>query len=168
LLLEFVGSERTLSDVASTSGLGLSLLHHHVMRLLAFGLVEVVREEPRAGRPVRYYRATHDAFFVPSDLASGSFSEPLQKEMRRALENVTDQSSGILIDLDDEGRPRVRPVGEDGPSHPWEMWRILKLDRKAAADFGLELKALVRRFSMESKEKETFLLHVAFAKRHTH
>jgi DNA-binding transcriptional ArsR family regulator len=167
LLLAFVGRERTLSEVAESTGMALNLLHHHVTRLVRHGLVEVVGERRRAGRAIRYYRATHDSFFVPSHLVARSLGATLGKEIRRALDDAAAGRGGMMIDLDEEGRPRVRPVGDDASSHPWEMWRVLKLDKKSAARFAAEVKALVQRYSSEPPGKETFLFHAAFINRRT-
>jgi DNA-binding transcriptional ArsR family regulator len=165
LLLAFVGREQTLSEVSETTGMALNLLHHHVTRLLGQGLVEVVRERRRAGRAVRYYRATHDRFFVPSHLTARSLGATLGKEMRRVLDDAEAARGGTLIDLDEEGRPRVRAVSDDVSSDPWEMWRVLKLDRRRAAQFAAEVKAVVQRYASDPPGKETFLFHAAFINR---
>src|SRR5690606_2324901 len=36
--------------------------------LVTAGLLEVVEERPRAGRPIKVYRSLHDAYFVPFSL----------------------------------------------------------------------------------------------------
>ena len=57
ILLALAGQERSLSELAAFTGERMSLLLHHVRALQAAGLVQVAREQARAGRPIRFYRA---------------------------------------------------------------------------------------------------------------
>lgn len=61
----FQGRPNTVARAARDLGLDLRVVHRDVAGLVAAGLVRVEREEPRAGRAVRWYRAVSDAFFVP-------------------------------------------------------------------------------------------------------
>jgi predicted ArsR family transcriptional regulator len=69
VLLPFVARESTLSAAANQLGMSMASAHYHVRRLLSFGLLQITRTEQRRGRPVKHYRSTHDAFFIPSELA---------------------------------------------------------------------------------------------------
>src|SRR4051812_40758344 len=70
ILLALAGQERSLSELAAFTGERMSLLLHHVRALQAAGLVQVAREQARAGRPIRFYRAIAEAFFVPAEFAA--------------------------------------------------------------------------------------------------
>lgn len=59
--LPFLGRERRIAEV----GCSTNRMLYQVRTLLGCGLLQVLREEPRAGRAVRVYRSIHDAYFVP-------------------------------------------------------------------------------------------------------
>ncbi|GHF41760.1 hypothetical protein HNQ07_001430 [Deinococcus metalli] len=59
--------EHSASSLARTLHAPLNAVHHRVRRLVAAGLAAETRTEPRRGRPIRYYRATSDAYLVPYD-----------------------------------------------------------------------------------------------------
>ncbi len=65
MLGAFLAGEGTVAGAARTTGLDLRTVHRDVRALCAAGLLEVVREVKRAGRPVKVYRAVAPAFFVP-------------------------------------------------------------------------------------------------------
>ncbi|GAA5515013.1 hypothetical protein Dcar01_03777 [Deinococcus carri] len=61
----FLAGEQTVAGAARDLGLDLRVIHRDVLALRAAGLLRVVREQKRAGRPVRVYAAVAPAFFVP-------------------------------------------------------------------------------------------------------
>lgn len=61
----FLAGEGTVAGSARATGLDIRAVHRDVRALCAAGLLAVVREEKRAGRPVKVYRAVAPAFFVP-------------------------------------------------------------------------------------------------------
>lgn len=61
----FLAGEGTVAGAARETGLDIRALHRDVRALCAAGLLAVVREERRAGWPVKVYRAVAPAFFVP-------------------------------------------------------------------------------------------------------
>jgi hypothetical protein len=61
----FVGRELSATAGARELGISLDQMLSRLRRLRALGLVEVVRQQPRAGRAVKIYRAVADEFFVP-------------------------------------------------------------------------------------------------------
>lgn len=64
----FLGHEKTVAEVARELDCKLNAMHYRVKTFLDTGLLRVVRQEKRAGRPVKVYRSVADAFFVPFDL----------------------------------------------------------------------------------------------------
>lgn len=64
----FVAREQRLTAVAEALGCRLDTLLYRVKVLVKAGLLRVTRLEPRAGRPVKYYRSVHDAYFVPFEV----------------------------------------------------------------------------------------------------
>jgi hypothetical protein len=63
--LPFLARERRIAQAAGELGCSINRMLYQVRTLLDCGLVQVVREEPRAGRAVRVYRSVHDSYFVP-------------------------------------------------------------------------------------------------------
>jgi predicted transcriptional regulator len=73
----FMTGEFTLTQAAEALEVGLSTLHYRVQRLLDQGLVEVVREEARRGRPQKVYRAVAERFLVAFELSDHESLEAL-------------------------------------------------------------------------------------------
>lgn len=166
ILLAFVGQERNLTEASTALSMRLNLLHHHVKRLLAFGAIKVVREEPRAGRAIRYYRGANQAFFIPTRLMASTVGASLARELRLVLDGAAGEAAGMMLDLDEAGRPRLRFIGEEIESIPWEVWRILRLGRSAADAFSIELKALIRRYELAATDSgPAYLFHAALIER---
>ena len=61
----FLARELTASQAASETGRDLNAVLYRLRQFVAAGLVKVVREIKRAGRPIKVYRSTADAYFVP-------------------------------------------------------------------------------------------------------
>ncbi len=91
LLLHLVAREHSLQELSLTTGMTLSLLHYHVKRLCKLELIHLTREVPRRGRPIKYYRATAQSFFVPGHLASDR--RTFLKGFEAALEQVFSDAS---------------------------------------------------------------------------
>lgn len=61
----FLAREATVSMATQETGSDMNATLYRVRTLAAAGLLEVVREEPRKGRPIKVYRSSHDAYFIP-------------------------------------------------------------------------------------------------------
>src|SRR5699024_673962 len=71
----FWGRPNTTARAARELDRPVNAVHYRVERFLAAGLLEVVRIEPRHGRPVKHYRSRADAFFIPTGLGPHSDEE---------------------------------------------------------------------------------------------
>jgi hypothetical protein len=92
----FLGRERSASQVARELQVDVGSVLYRIKRMCTYGLLSCVRVEPRAGRPIRYYRAVADAVFAPLELTSlSSIAELFRfgrhdsaQDLDRALENA--------------------------------------------------------------------------------
>ena len=89
LLEPFFQGEVVLGELAKVLGLKLNTLLYRVNKLIDLGLVEVVREEPRRGKPVKIYRAAAKAFFVP-------FESTTSVNLRGLLESITREGERLF------------------------------------------------------------------------
>ena len=61
----FLAVERSATEAAAELGCNLNTVLYRIKTFVQAGLLEVVREQKRKGRAVKYYRSVHDAYFVP-------------------------------------------------------------------------------------------------------
>jgi hypothetical protein len=73
-LRPFVACTLSLSEAAEEAGCALNTMHYRVGRFLAAGLLDQVGERRRAGRPIKLYRSSADAFVIP--LEATPFADP--------------------------------------------------------------------------------------------
>src|SRR5690606_40272162 len=64
-LAPFLGRTLSVSEAARETGEKANTTLKRVQRFVEMGLLEVVGERKRAGRPVKLYRTVADVFFVP-------------------------------------------------------------------------------------------------------
>src|SRR5262245_49110451 len=92
-LFPFVGRERTLAEVGRELDVPVNAVLYRTRLLVKHGLVRVVGEELRRGRPMKRYTATADGFIVPVSLVPVATLEGLlalnemrgQEALTRAL-----------------------------------------------------------------------------------
>src|SRR5690554_4500150 len=65
----FLARERTVSQAASEVKCAPSVMLYRVGTFLRANLLQIVRKEPRRGRPIKIYRSTHDEYFIPYALS---------------------------------------------------------------------------------------------------
>ena len=172
ILVAFLGCERSLSDAAKALDMPLNRLAYHVGVFLRLGLIEIVREQKRAGRPILYYRSAADSFLVPAELMRRRPGDALATELREALEHA-DRVSGrgdMLLFLDAGGRPRIGQTGGEAKTDASDFWRVLALSRDEAEELGRNLADLVRAFedrqsALGAGGGSPYLVHFAVAPR---
>ncbi len=168
ILTAFMGRERSLSEAAEALAMPLNRLAYHVGALLRLGLVGIVRERKRAGRPIRFYRAVADAFLVPAAATGRRPGAGLSAEMRAAIDQaeLLAGASDMIVALDAGGRPIMTRHGAEAATDACEYWRVLALTRSEAQALAAELGALLRRYEGKpGKGKRTYLAHGALAPR---
>ena len=154
---------RSLAEVARTGGFDLKRLHHHVLRFCRLGLLEVVETRARGGRPIKLYRMTAPAFFVPHAAAPELMTERLSRDLRASLRRAAAQpGKGLVISADAHGAPRMEAARGDRPAEAMETWRVLRLSAEDRAAFAAELDGLIARFAQRG-EGRAYLVHAALA-----
>jgi Helix-turn-helix domain len=166
IVLALIPQERSLTGLAALMGMRLKLLHHHMQKLSRLGLVQIVRRQPRAGAPIKFYRATALAFFVPAELARENPDDQMAKQLRAALDRSrTAALIGVMYSHDGAG-PRMRLIRN--PEHETtsvEFWRELRLRNADATELAKALKALLRRFEKRSGDAgRRYIIHAALAR----
>lgn len=167
LLLSFIGRDRSLSEAAAEAAMSLARVHYHALRFVALGLLKVTGERPRAGRPVKFYRATADAFFVPDHRLPRPAQQGLAQELARAVAaaQANDEGAGLLFHLE-AGRPRIRRIDGRPKRAVFETWRILELDEGAAGALSERIGALLQAAApTPGARTRPYLLHAALAPR---
>lgn len=162
LILLLAAKERSPAELAQITGIELKRLHYHVLALQRLCLLKVARTRKRAGRPIKYYRAVAEAFFVPDEVDASSPGEALMAELRRSLDRLRDPSrEGTLYHLAQNAEPRMRSVGGTAPS---EHWLRLRLSRADAARLMKDIEACLQSFApREDPTAQLCLVHVAVA-----
>lgn len=164
-------AERSLSDLQRLLATPLSKLHYHVRRLLDAGLLTVSRTQPRAGRPVQFYRAIAERFLVPLDASPALPGDALAAELRQLLSDELGRG-GAMATLYEPGPAEgtmlmrlIRPEPE--PSRGFELWRTLQLAPAQRTALAQELAALFERYGAGEPAvgAEPYLAHAAFAPR---
>ena len=161
LVLQLIETERSLQELAAVSRLSLSLLHYHVRKLQSLGLIEVVRNQARSGRPKRIFRSTARAFFVPCRLMSQSPENELYAELRACKDRsrARTEGEGELYSIDEHGAPRLRKIcGKAGT--PCEFWLRMNLSNADAQSLALEMKSLFARYEQRGAGRtRAYLIH---------
>ena len=89
LLRPFLGRTATVSEAAAVLGRSVKDTHYRVKRMVDLGILQVVAEEPRAGRPMKRYSTCCERFFVPFALTpAATIAERVLQQTRPALEAI--------------------------------------------------------------------------------
>ena len=86
----FIAAERSASEAAQEIGCRLDTLLYRISKFMAAGLLNVVRLEPRRGRPIKIYKSSADAYFVP-------FAATPYADFEEALFKTTAEQAARLI-----------------------------------------------------------------------
>ena len=179
LLHPFIGKAESVSQAAKSLDMSISALLYRVQKLQEWDVLHVVREEQRAGRPIKFYAATSDSFFVPfgatraetleryltetKDYFAALMTRNVAEVMRRA-----EKEWGIRVYKDSEENIRTQMA-----TYPDKVVEIeqsetavldfyypgLRLSREDAKAFRQELSELVQKYASKSG-RQPYLLHI--------
>lgn len=130
----FLAAENTVAAAARELQLDIRLVHRDVLALLAAGLLQLVREQKRAGRAVKVYRASAPAFFVPFSATGAAELAELGGERTRRYEALFGQASA---------REFERLHREQGGGREWGVRLYLAPEGHVQADSSYEGAELV-------------------------
>ncbi len=161
-----MAGEKSMSELALATEMQLSLLHYHVSHCEQLGLIEIVREQRRAGRAIKYYRASAKSFFIPADLIVELPGTALTLKLRELLDQSLARSLQGVNFRHDGQRPRADLVTDpDLQTGAVELWLDVGLTSAHAAELAKELQALVDRFRARADETAPrHLVHLAAVK----
>jgi hypothetical protein len=110
----FLGRERSVREAATELGRDLDAVLYRVRRLVAAGVLTVVGERRRGGRPIKLYRSTFDAYFVPFEVLPYADVEEALTELQVAQAQrvarataryvVRTPWAGFFVERRDDGR----------------------------------------------------------------
>ncbi|NLG08437.1 MAG: helix-turn-helix domain-containing protein [Deinococcales bacterium] len=185
----FLAREASASAAAAELGLDLNAMLYRIRLLLAAGLLRVVREEKRQGRPIKVYRSVHDAYFVPyeatpfADLEERLWQQQLPelRELVRLQARLLRQGGrhGQRLFRDASGETWVQSAaaGDEridwlDPSQPaaLDFWTDLALDEAESREVQRRLYELLRTYSLDRRQgagqglagRKRYRLNVAF------
>jgi hypothetical protein len=170
----FLGRTRSVREAADALGRDLDAVLYRVRRLVAAGLLEVAAVQPRAGRPIKRYRAVHDAWFIPFEaLPYADLEETFldlhvahaARAARAAARWLADRPwAGYRIGLDASGRMGMRGAAQDddapdaeapsllgGPDGPMDAGLELRLSPADARSLNADLAALVATYERRAE-----------------
>ena len=182
-LAPFLAKESSVAEAAKQLGIPTNSLLYRVNQMARLGLIQVVREEARAGRPIKIYRSSADAFFVPFALTPAESLEALLTPTgshwdRLFVRNATQMLSraypeiGIQIWRGETDELYAKPASEPGrwldfssPEVPpmLAFWSAgLWLNEEQARSLQLEMVQLYQRYA-QFKGKQRYITHLAMA-----
>ncbi|MCL6526886.1 MAG: helix-turn-helix domain-containing protein [Thermaceae bacterium] len=183
LLKPFMRAPMSLKCAADELKVSLQALHYRVGQMLEAGLLQVVGEEARQGRPIKVYRATAAAFEVPIQKVPPPLLERLETHAtwKRLFEEGFNllASNGygqgnLRVGLGEDGNliwsaggdqdPRPLELDEDQPAL-LDFWSAgVRLSREEAKRLQQELWQLYERYAGRS-QGERYVLHLGLVPR---
>ena len=170
-LVPFVDGERTLAEVARELDVPVNAVLYRARLLVEHGLVRVVGEEQRRGRPMKRYAAAAQGFVVPVTLVPGATlegllalnelrgQEALTRALARAVRRLADPESLVVrIGVDEfgefaaglaregEGLDLTEELTRESAPALWSSWSALSLSDGEAKALQRELVELWGRY----------------------
>jgi hypothetical protein len=189
LLEIFMVQPATLTMAATQVQLPLTSAHRMVERLVALGALEVTHLIERAGRAMKFYRATAERFFIPyaaepellpQDIVRKLFETHADEQVSGLLEAVRDSLGpslatdwGTMVYPDRHGQLVVRHdfkqgrtprLLDDGTAAYLNLYLgNLQLSPREAKQLQRELVALFKRYKTAEKGPNSYSLSIVLA-----
>jgi hypothetical protein len=179
----FLGRSCTVTQAALELQVKPNALLYRVNQLLRLELLEVECEERRAGKPIKFYRSSAPAFFVPFALTPAETVEALILPLEREWGKRFAQNAAVLMSADSSAlglgiwraesgeviaKPRLPPPAPFDHSL-FERWPVLSLwsvevylEDTDAAHLREEMLILLERYAAQGGSKR-HIVHLGFA-----
>ena len=182
LIKPFIAQDSTIKHAALILEISALRMFRAVKKMEALGLLCVTKIETRRGRPVKHYRASSDAYFVPYRVTGADSLEDFLMaqddrlrrvfvrsfaEYLRGVLNEQGSDPGRIIYRDEYGNIATHSVGglDDprGTTKPilqgedytgWSNYSVLKLDLERSRALKSELVELFEKYRAHSGERE--------------
>ena len=140
----FLGRELSVSAAAQEVGCSLHAMLYRVRVFFEAGLLRIVKEEARAGRPIKHYRSVHDAYFIPFEMTPyAELEERLSVQFAPSVTMLTEAWSHLLREVGQHGRRLYRDsagfICSDSGEAERQRFDFSDPDFPSAFDFFLEL-----------------------------
>ncbi|MFD1733064.1 hypothetical protein ACFSC4_21095 [Deinococcus malanensis] len=137
----FIWRERLVSDVARELEVSKTAMLYRVRQFLRLGLLTVTRTEARAGRALKYYRASSQGYFVPfaatqAESVQALYEASLDHPRHSVLASLSQAWSGLADDAREYG---LYTFGDERGlmSHALLPYQPVVPHRNALADGGM-------------------------------
>lgn len=152
-ILEAVtASDRTVKQIAAATGIDPSRTWRAVQQLCSAGLLTVARRQKRAGRPLKFYRASDHEFVIPASMRHSTVGSALSDSVQHQLEH-RDQAIGERFYFDGS-RWRVEKLyaaDSAGADRQEERWLIARLSAEQRDSLAREIAAIFERYGREQQ-----------------
>jgi hypothetical protein len=146
LLRPFLGRSASVSEAAGMLRLSVKDMHYRTRRMVSLGILEVVEEVARAGRPVKRYATNCDEFFVPFALTQATtVAERLLHHLQPSLGSIASsialhmgddhERSGLGFSVRADSGKVTLHLSPDGAPAEWSLCEYW-LDRGTAAMYA--------------------------------
>jgi len=141
----FLARDATASEAAAEIRVDLNAVLYRVKTFLAAGLLRVVREVPRHGRPIKVYRSVHEAYFIPYEVTPfATLEERLWQQLSLEARQRAKLQAKRMSESGWSGQRLYRnDLGEtwsDSARSPDSGLNWLAQDRPAYIDFWTDVK----------------------------
>lgn len=174
----FLARERSAAEAAEEVHCPITTMAYRIRVLLEAGLLQVTATRPRAGRPITFYRSSHDAYRVP--LAVTGFTDH-RDQVRRIgapiYRRITDAYSAVLlrsgtatryITRDDDGGVYTTdlPPHRTAERHPLQFEdRVVELTAHQAKwlcdQLDRTLRELIEHDNIDETKRQSYAVMVA-------
>ena len=181
LINPFIAMESTIKHAAAKLEISALRMFRAVKKMEALGLLSVTRVETRRGRPVKHYRASSDAYFVPYRVTGADSLEDFLMaqdsqlrrvfvrsfaEYLRGVLNEQGSDPGRIVYRDEHGnvtthsigglddpRGTTKPILEGDEYTGWSNYSVLRLDLERSRALKRELVELFEKYRTHSGER---------------
>jgi hypothetical protein len=178
-LRPFLFAETSVTQASEILGLPLSSAYLLVKRFELYGLIRAARLEPRDGRPIQFYRASAEKFFIPKALVpleqvmqiiDGKREQEFVQQIVRATWDEFGPQGGVQISKWDDGRvscllaqsPDVFSAAlAPESSATYALWFNCGLDFADAKGLQRELDAVFKKYVSRAKGSQKYLVRLA-------